>query len=101
MQQGIDPNLAAPLFRPRLLVESARIGALRYRRERDLAAICPGMTGAAIVSHLARSERQCESLRRACSPAYRPGRHVRVLAALLAETAQTKASGSEALRRAT
>lgn len=101
MHHGIERNLSETLFRPRLLFESARIGALRYRRERDLAVICPGVAGAEIVSHLMRSERQCESLRRAGSPAYRPGRHVRILAALLAETSQTKASGSEALRRAT
>jgi hypothetical protein len=90
-----------PLFRPRLLIETARIAARLYRRERDLsAALAQGQAGR-IVERLGESERQCEALRRARSPAYRPGRHVQVLAALIAEAAQTKASGSDALRLAT
>jgi hypothetical protein len=94
---------ATPLIRPRLLIETARIGARLYRRERDLAAALPGIvTGppAQVVARLGEAERACEELRRARSPAYRPAEHVLVLSALLAEAAQAKASGSEAFRAA-
>jgi len=90
-----------PLFRPRLLIETARIAARVYRRERDLGATLSQGQPGRIVERLGESERQCEALRRARSPAYRPGRHVQLLAALIAEAAQTKASGSDALRLAT
>lgn len=93
-----------PLFRPKLLIETAKIGARLYRRERDLGAALPAGAGGGqprLVARLIESEEQCEALRRARSPAYRPGRHVQVLAALIAEAGQTKASGSDALRSAT
>ena len=99
---------AAPaLIRPRLLIETARIGARRYRRDRDLAAALPGFTGGpslSIVARLREAERCCEKQRHARSPAYRPAIHVQVLSALLAEAAfadQAKASGSDSLRPAT
>lgn len=105
---------AAPLIRPRLLIEAARIGARLYRRERDLAAAVPGLAGAPlerIVARLGEAERDCEALRRAQAPAYRPAAHVQVLSALLAEAEraararnrrpdQAKASGSDSLRLA-
>lgn len=78
-----------PLFRPQTLIRTARIGAQLYRRERDLAAALPGIAknaAAAIVAQLQTAERHCETLRRGGSPAYKPARHVQVLAALLAET---------------
>ena len=94
-------SAAAPLFRPSLLIETARMGARHYLRERHLGASLSAAPKGQIVARLIESERQCETLRRIRSPAYRPGRHVQMLAALIAETGQTKASGSEALRLAT
>ena len=100
-------SAAMPLIRPKLLIETARIGAGLYRRERDLAGALPGISTAArgrIVTRLRDAEWHCEELRRGHSPAYRPGRHVQILSALIAEAdqgaRQTKASGSEALRSA-
>lgn len=95
---------AAALMRPRLLIETARIGARRYCRARDLGPALPGFTGGTaqqIVARLGEAEGNCEALRRAHSPAYRPAVHVQVLAALLAEAAQAKASGSASLRLVT
>lgn len=93
---------AMPLFRPRLLIETAERGARLYRRGRDLPSAMPGLMAegpGAILPRLASAERLCEAMRRERSPAYRPARHVQLLAALLAESAgQVKASGSEALR---
>lgn len=99
-----DGLAAMPLIRPRLVIEAARAGAAGYRRGRDLAGLLADgcRSRDAIVARLAEVEQGCESLRRSRSPAYRPVRHVQVLAALLAEAAgdQAKASGSEALRSA-
>lgn len=102
-------SAAMPLIRPKLLIETARIGARLYRRERDLAGAIPGLSMATrgrIVTRLRDAEWQCEELRRGHSPAYRPGKHVQILSALIAEAdqgadrgaGQTKASGSDALR---
>ncbi|MFQ5564918.1 MAG: DUF6477 family protein [Paracoccaceae bacterium] len=104
-------NAAMPLIRPKLLIETARIGAGLYRRERDLPGAVPGLSTAApgrIVTRLRDAEWHCEELRRRRSPGYRSETHVQILAALIAETdpgagkraGQTKASGSEALRSA-
>ena len=95
-----------PMSRPKLLVTTAQMGARNYRRNRDLPGAVPGlltMPQEQILPKLVAVEEQCEIARRAKSAAYRPGRHVQVLAALLAETvaAQAKASGSDALRSAT
>ena len=108
---GYHSNLsstAMPMIRPKLLIETARIGARLYRRERDLSGAIPGLSSRAIgqiVARLSEAERDCEELRRGSSPAYRPGKHVQILSALIAEadqkTNQTKASGSDALRLVT
>lgn len=97
-----------PMSRPKILVTTAQYGAARYRRERDLPGAVAGLLArpeAEIVPRLRQAEEECEAARRARSAGYRPGRHVQVLAALLAETgavaAQANASGSEALRSAT
>ena len=77
-----------PLYRPRLLAKAARLGARAYRRCRDL----PGFgtqSAARIRAKLAEVEARLEDDRRAGAPHYRPGRHVQVLAALLAESAAT------------
>ena len=108
-----------PLIRPKLLIETARIGARLYHRGRDLPGAISGSnlgsSGAAqaqIVARLSEAERYCEALRRERSPAYRSGKHVQILSALFAEAdlaakqtkmpvaGQTKASGSDALRLA-
>ena len=96
-------SATAPLVRPKLLIDTARIGARRYCRARDLAAALPGSSGGGarqIVTCLREAERNCEEMRRARAPAYRPAMHVQVLSALLAEAAQAKASGSDSLRLA-
>jgi hypothetical protein len=95
-----------PMSRPRILAESARFGARRYRRGRDLPGAVPGLlaSGAsAILPRLIDEERRCEEARVSRSAAYRPALHVQILSALLAEASalQAKASGSEALRSAT
>jgi hypothetical protein len=100
-----------PLIRPKLLIETARIGARSYQRERDLPGAVAGLAGRAakqILARLSEAERNCEDLRRARSPAYRPGKHVQILSALIAESGrdgeqtpvQPNASGSAALRLA-
>ncbi len=84
-------SAAMPLIRPKLLIETARIGARLYRRERDLAGAVPGLSLALpgrIVPRLRDAEWQCEELRRFHSPAYRPGKHVQILSALIAEADQ-------------
>jgi hypothetical protein len=99
------------MIRPKILIETARIGARLYQRERDLPGAIPGLSSAMstrargqIVMRLSEAEQQCEELRRESSPAYRPGKHVQILSALIAEadqeSNQTKASGSAALRLA-
>jgi hypothetical protein len=114
-----DTESTAPLIRPRLMIEAARKGARLYRRARDLPDALAGShphaalgSSSAILARLTEVEWVCEDQRRSRSPAYRPGRHVQVLAALLAEAEnarvkadqvpanQAKASGSEALRLA-
>lgn len=78
------------LSRPRILVRTAEIGARHYRRERDLPGAVPGLLNQpvrTIIPRLIDAEARCEEARRAHSAAYRPGRHVQVLAALLAESA--------------
>ena len=109
------PNTAMPMIRPKILIETARIGARLYQRERDLPGAIPGLNlkpdpaasaraRRQIVHRLSEAERLCEELRRGCSPAYRSGKHVQILSALIAEADdggdQTKASGSDALRLA-
>ena len=94
-----------PMARPRILVTTAQFGAKRYHRNRDLPGAVPGLLAQPddrILPKLAEVEAQCEADRRAKSAAYRPAKHVQVLAALLAETrlAQANASGSAALRSA-
>ena len=83
------------MSRPKILVRTATIGARFYRRSRDLPGAVPGLIGqpaGSIVSRLVEAEAQCEEDRRARSVTYRPGKHVQVLAALLAETAPVPAA---------
>lgn len=93
------------MSRPKLLITTARYGAKRYRRHRDLPGAIAGLLSrpvSEILPRLREAEEQCEEDRLARSAAYRPGKHVQILSALFAEAAafQAKASGSEALRSA-
>lgn len=94
-----------PMRRPAMLVTTATIGARRYRRTRDLPGAVPGLLSGgtdAILPRLVAEERRCEEARLSRRAGYRPGQHVQILSALLAEAAlQANASGSEALRSAT
>jgi hypothetical protein len=77
------------LSRPRLLADAARAGAAIYRRERDLAGLVAGGTAArGIVAALTAAEAACDAERRAGSPRYAAARHVKLLSALIAETAR-------------
>lgn len=94
-----------PMSRPKLLVTTAKIGARKYRRGRDLPGAIPGLLAQPcdqIIPRLIQAEAECEDHRRTRSAAYRPARHVQILAALLAEAVgvQAKASGSSDLRLA-
>ena len=85
-----DPRTApSALRRPRLLSRAARAGAALYRRERDLAALLPGASrlrrAGDIVARLRHLEAECERERRQGAVEYSVTRHVRVLAALVAE----------------
>ena len=84
------------LSRPKILVRTARIGARHYRRERDLPGAVPGLLNQpvrTIIPRLVDTEERCEEERLAHSAAYRPGKHVQVLAALLAESAGVEPAG--------
>ena len=84
-----------PMSRPKILVTTARIAARQYRRRRDLPGAVPGLLTQSvdkILPKLVEVEAMCEDARRAKSAAYRPGRHVQVLAALLAETAASQSA---------
>ena len=95
-RNAVKPEENLIMSRPRILVKTARIGARFYRRSRDLPGAVPGLLSqpvAHIVPRLMEVEARCEEDRRAKSAAYRPGKHVQVLAALLAETAPVPCSG--------
>lgn len=79
-------NTLARLVRPRLLAAAARAGAALYRRERDLAGALPGgATGRGLIAALSAAEAAADADRRAQAPSYSVARHVRLLAALIAE----------------
>ena len=80
------------LKRPSLLVQTAQAAARNYRHARDLPGAVPGLLSRAsgqIVPYLLQAEADCEDERKRRVATYRPSRHVQVLAALLAESAQT------------
>lgn len=106
MQKETEPKGKTTMGRPKILVTTARWGARRYDRRRDLPGAVPGLIAQPegnILPRLEAAEARCESERRERSSAYRPARHVQILSALLAEShlAQVNASGSAALRSAT
>lgn len=77
-----------PVMRPAILVRAARFGAGIYKRQRDLPMAVSGLYGRPareIVARLHEAEAQCEEERLRHSAAYRPARHLQILAALIAE----------------
>lgn len=85
---GNTLSSAFPLKRPQMMAAAARFCAARYTRTRDLPGAVPGLLAGrpdAILPRLLAAELQCEEERRAGSAAYRPARHLQILAALLAE----------------
>jgi hypothetical protein len=81
------------LSRPRLLAAAARAGAAQYRRDRDLAGLLPsGGSGRGLLAALAAVEAACDADRRANAPGYSVARHVKLLAALIAEARAAVAS---------
>lgn len=95
----IEPEAPGLLRRPRLLARAAREGARMYRRDRDLRASLPGMTGPRkgvdIVSRLLGVEAQIEAERVSGAYSYSPMRHVGVLSALVAESLALAAKRAE------
>ncbi|MFK7943819.1 MAG: DUF6477 family protein [Paracoccaceae bacterium] len=97
------------MSRPRILITTAQYGAQRYRRRRDLPGAIAGLLSRSedqIIPRLTEAEKECEDARVTRSASYRPGKHVQILAALMAEQAavqgapQANASGSDAFRSA-
>lgn len=77
----------ATLRRPRLLVRAARLGALDYRRTRDLpTALGANPARRQILPQLLAAEEQLEMSRRASDGTWSAERHISVLSALIAET---------------
>lgn len=79
---------AFPLQRPQMMAEAARLCAARYIRARDLPGAVPGLLAGqpeAILPRLLEAEQRCEEERLTGDAAYRPARHLQILAALLAE----------------
>jgi hypothetical protein len=98
------------LRRPRLLVRAARAALGAARRASVVAEAGPAAAGGAGLGRLREIESGIEVERRAGAAGYSPARHVTALAALLGALVagpapgvpgQAKASGSDALRRAT
>lgn len=76
------------LRRPKILIRAARLGACKYKRDRDLkrlthAARLPNHRRA--VENLLSQENELEQTRKAGDAAYSVSRHVDVLTALIAE----------------
>ena len=97
--QDLTTRLAG-LRRPLILVEAARLAAQRYDRERDLPVITGALPGrGAALMLLAEREGLQNAARLRGDTAYRASRHVRVLAALIAEhraSGDARAAGAEA-----
>lgn len=74
--------------RPRLLLRAARLGAMDYRRERDLCRIAHTATLPApqtALHLLLAEEEKWETLRQAGDATYRLTRHVELLIAIMGE----------------
>lgn len=76
------------IFRPRILIKTARIGLQWYRRERDLAKLVHTVTTPSpdrAVQKLIEMEDTLETARKAGDASYNVQKHISVLTALLAE----------------
>lgn len=71
------------ITRPRILVDTARIGARHYRPERDDVGELRGIPADQRKATLTRLETNLEAARRERSANYSPAKHVSVMAALL------------------
>lgn len=99
--------------RPPILLRAARFAQADYRRDYDLRRVlrlpATPAAGPAVMQMLLDLEARCDAARQSeTGDAWRAARHVEVLTALMAEArllkagfSQPKASGSDALRRAT
>ena len=82
-----DTKLAG-LRRPRTLIRAARIGATRYRRNRDLKFLSAqekSQSTAALMTNLIAYEDNLETNRKSGAGDYNVTQHVAVLTALIAE----------------
>lgn len=80
----------AELRRPKLLIRAARAGMHEYRRSRDLKGVSgvkPSTSGAQLIDLLLEEELRLDEDRTQGSAAYNLRKHIRVLTALLVETA--------------
>ena len=78
----------ARLQRPRLLIQTARLGLPDYRRERDLRRLIGTLSAPpppVSVARLLQAEDEVEEVRRTGATGYNPIRHVDLLIALMAE----------------
>jgi hypothetical protein len=76
------------IFRPRILIKTARIGLQWYRRERDLAKLINSAntpSPSRAVERLIETEGTLEEARKSGDVSYNVQRHISVLTALLAE----------------
>ena len=79
--------LLADLRRPRLLINAARCAIADYRRDRDLRRLIDAnLPPHRALPRLMDEEQRLEDTRRAGDARYSVGRHIEVLAALIAET---------------
>jgi len=83
-----ETTLAA-LRRPRTLIRAARLGATRYRRNRDLRFLSAqekSQGTALLIENLIAIESALETTRKAGTGDYNVTQHVAILTALIAET---------------
>lgn len=83
-------NAVSCLKRPKLLVQAARIGAMNYRRERDLSQILSKSAPTRdALAMLVAAEDELEKTRQTGDTTYSIQRHIGVLIALVAEARLT------------
>ncbi|MFC3568735.1 DUF6477 family protein [Paracoccus sp. TOH] len=89
---AFQPRCAQPrLRRPRLLAQAARLGLPGWNRRRDLRRVlkCEELPAAgAALQRLHAEEEQLDAIRRAGGAGYDVHRHIMLLIAILAETAE-------------
>ncbi|MCP5072351.1 MAG: hypothetical protein GY947_03545 [Rhodobacteraceae bacterium] len=82
------PEILENLYRPKILLEAAKLGVSGYNRDSDLPGITPNFkspgTGS-VIKILVQREGQWESARKSGDASYDVSSHIRVMTALLAE----------------